>query len=71
MCRLSIEAPRKKVDSYRYTFHPELYTSDKDTCGKQEEERIPGRTEFAHLVLIAFNGKSFALAVDQDHSLQV
>jgi hypothetical protein len=69
---LSRAAPRKKVDSYRYnTFHPELYTSDKDTCGKQEEERIPGRTEVAHLVLIAFNGKSFALAVDQDHSLQV
>jgi hypothetical protein len=71
MCRLLSAAPRKKVDSYRYTFHPELYTSDKDTCGKQEEERIPGRAEVVHLVLIAFNGTSFALAVDQDHSLQV
>jgi hypothetical protein len=43
------------VDSYRHTFHPKLYTRNKDTGGKQEKERIIGRAEAAHLILKVFS----------------
>jgi hypothetical protein len=43
------------VDSYRHTFHPQLYTCTKDRGGKQEKERIIQRAEAAHLILKVFS----------------
>jgi hypothetical protein len=45
----------KAVDSYRHTFHPKLYTSNKDRGGKKEKERIIQRAEAAHLILKVFS----------------
>jgi len=46
---------KSKVDSYRHTFHPQLYTCTKDRGGKQEKERIIQRAEAAHLILKVFS----------------